>query len=244
MAQQTHRNIYQIEPAANVCNQVLREVLTLDRLSLAHVSMNVGNTSLWHQHAKMTEVYVVLKGEGILYAGNTAQRVRKASHHVLPPGTPHKLQNTGISELEHLVIAIPPFDPKDVEVLTQDTSTRSIPTPFTFPSPPITALDGATLYELTPDEDEAKLKLSVAMGYLPRKRIAAAHHHNQSDEIYFILSGNGSVYVGNRRYTIKKGSLVYVPKTVVHALESSVTKDLNLMCISTPGYRDEDFIQD
>jgi mannose-6-phosphate isomerase-like protein (cupin superfamily) len=113
-------DVYELPTVSNVCNQNLREVISLPKVSLAHVMMNGDNVSLWHQHSRMSEVYFILEGEGILYYGNRALQVEKGIYVVLPPHTPHKLKNTGKSDLEHLVFAIPPFDSHDVELLGDD----------------------------------------------------------------------------------------------------------------------------
>jgi mannose-6-phosphate isomerase-like protein (cupin superfamily) len=107
-------DVYELDPVENVCDQTLREVISLPKVSLAHVIMDEGNVSLWHQHSRMSEVYFILEGEGILYYGNEALQAKKGAYLIIPPNTPHKLKNTGKSDLEHLVFAIPPFDPDPI----------------------------------------------------------------------------------------------------------------------------------
>ena len=114
MATQKLIDVYELPTADNVCNQILREVISLPKVSMAHVTMNPGNVSFWHQHSKMSEIYFVLEGDGILYYGDKSIKAEKGAYLMLPPKMPHKLRNTGNSNLEHLVLAIPPFDPNDV----------------------------------------------------------------------------------------------------------------------------------
>src|SRR4030042_6527110 len=87
----------------------LGEVISLPKVSLAHVLMEPGNVSLWHRHSNMSEIYFILEGEGILYHGDKALQAENGAYLLLPPDTPHKLRNTGNSALEHLVLAVPPF---------------------------------------------------------------------------------------------------------------------------------------
>ena len=60
-------NVYDLPTVDNICNQILREVLSLPKVSIAHVIMNPGNVSLLHQHLKMSEIYYILDDLRILY---------------------------------------------------------------------------------------------------------------------------------------------------------------------------------
>ncbi len=93
-----------LETADNVCNQVLREVITVENLfSLAHVTMEQGNVSLLHDHSEMSEIYFMLSGDGIIYHGNRALRAVKPAPLYILPGTEHRLYNTGEGRFGNIV---------------------------------------------------------------------------------------------------------------------------------------------
>ena len=161
-------DVYDLPTVDNVCNQILREVLSLPKVSMAHVTMKPGNTSLWHQHSRMSEIYFVLDGEGVLFYGNKSIIAKRGTYLMLPPKTPHKLRNTGNSDLEHLVFAIPPFDPKDVELLDDFANEKDVPEIFDYEKPPITALDGALIYELIPPNERNRLDVALAVGFFAK----------------------------------------------------------------------------
>ncbi len=236
-------DVYELPTVDNVCNQILREVISLPKVSMAHVIMNEGNVSLWHQHSKMTEVYFILEGEGILYYGERALKVEKGAYLVIPPNTPHKLRNTGNSDLEHLVFAIPPFNPEDVEILDDSPTEDITPEKFSYEKPPITALDGALIYELMNADERKSLGVALAVGFLPQGRKAIPHHHRISEEIYYVTNGVGRVRVGKQNFEVKKGSVVYVPTNKIHALENgSDSEELKVLCVSSPSYTEGDFL--
>jgi len=236
-------DVYQLPTTDNICNQVLREVISLPKVSMAHVIMNPANVSLWHQHSIMTEVYFVLDGEGILYYGDKSIRAKGGTYVMLPPKTPHKLKNIGNSNLEHLVFAVPPFSPHDVELLDDFANETFIPETFKHDKPPITALDGALIYELIPPDERERLDIALAVGFLPKGRKAIPHYHKISEEIYYVSSGVGQVRVDEEKFNIKKGSVIYVLRDKVHALENkSDSEELNIVCITSPAYKEEDFI--
>ncbi len=216
----------------------------MPNVSMAHVIMNKGNISLWHKHSKMTEVYFILKGTGILYHGNRALRVETGAYLVLPPNTPHKLRNTGKCDLEHLVFAIPPFDSNDVEILDEDITENITPKKFNYNKPSITALDGALIYELMDAEERKDLDVALAVGFLPPRKKATPHYHHISEEIYYVTGGLGKAMIGEQTFEVKKGSVVYVPTNSVHALENrSDSEGLRILCVSSPSYTEEDFLK-
>ncbi len=236
-------DVYELPTVDNVCNQILREVISLPKVSMAHVTMNPGHTSLWHQHSRMSEVYVVLDGEGVLFYGDKSIIAKKGAYLMLPPKTPHKLRNTGNSDLEHLVFAVPPFDPKDVKLLEDFANEKYIPETFDYEKPPITALDGALIHELIPPKERKRLDIALAAGFLPIGRKAIPHYHTISEEIYYVFSGSGKIRVGEEHFEIKKGSVIYVPRNKVHALENkSEVDDLQVLCVTSPAYTEKDFI--
>ncbi|MFH1174982.1 MAG: cupin domain-containing protein [archaeon] len=235
-------DVYELPAVDNVCNQVLREVISLQNVSLAHVIMHAGNVSLWHQHARMSEIYFILDGEGIVYHGNKGMRVEKGAYLVLPPSTPHMVRNTGTSDLEHLVLAIPPFAAEDVELLDVPTE-DSAPEQFMYVQSPITALDGALIYELMTAEERKRLDVALAVGVLPQHRKAIPHYHADSEELYYVIDGRGKVRVGEQTFAVKRGSVIYVPTNTVHALENgSAAEELAILCVSSPAYAEGDFI--
>lgn len=236
-------DVYDLNTASNVCNQTLREVINLSKVSMAHVIMDKGNVSLLHKHATMSEVYFILDGEGTIYYGDKALNVEKGAYIVLAPNMPHKLKNIGNCDLEHLVFAIPPFIPEDVEVLEDVEVKDIIPQKFTCDKPPMTALDGATIYELISENDRKKLDIALAVGILSAGRKAIPHYHKVSDEVYYIISGEGKARVNDIEYRIKKGSVIYVPKNMVHALENTnIKEEMHVLCVSSPSYTGGDFI--
>jgi len=86
------------------------------------------------------------------------------------------------------------------------------------------------------------LGLSLARGFLPPQRRAIPHHHDISEEIYYVVSGSGRIRVESIEGEINPGTLIYIPKSAVHALENTSDVDLEVLCVASPPYRDDDFI--
>ena len=116
---QSKISIHKLPLVPNICRQLLREVWKSKNASIAHVSMRLGNVSLLHKHKNFTELYYILSGKGIMTLGDNSFKVQADDLVVIPPHKPHKLKNDGKTNLIHLVIASPPFNPKDV-ILIKD----------------------------------------------------------------------------------------------------------------------------
>ncbi len=236
-------DVYELPTVDNICNQTLREVISLPKVSMAHVIVKPGDESLLHQHSAMNEVYFILDGIGILYYNDQALEAKIGAYLLLPPKTPHKLRNTGDSDLEHLVLAIPPFNPHDVELLDDSHETEPEPRIFEYEKSPIAAPDGATIYELMSGDERKELDVALAFGFLPEEREAIPHYHGISEEIYYVVSGAGRVRLGDMNYDIKRGSVIRIPTNTVHALENkSKSEVLSILCVSSPAYREGDFL--
>ena len=236
-------NVYDLPTVYNVCNQILREIISLPKVSMAHVIMEEGNVSLWHKHSNMGEIYFILEGEGILYQGNRSLKVKEDSYQIISKNTPHALENTGKSNLEHLVFAIPPFNLEDVEILNDSSSKDFISEEFKYDKSPITALDGALIYELMNEKERKDLDVALAVGFLPQRKKAIPHHHLISEELYYVTKGEGKVKVGKQIFGVKKGSVICVPVNQTHALENeSDSEELKILCVSSPSYTEGDFI--
>jgi mannose-1-phosphate guanylyltransferase len=55
--------------------------------------------------------------------------------------------------------------------------------------------------------------LSVEIARYPNPEPKTAH---RTDELYFIISGSGMIHVGNERYAVDEGDVVYVERGVEH----------------------------
>ncbi len=230
-------DVYALAPVPNVCDQILREVIALPDVSLAHVIMDAGNRSLLHQHQHMTEIYYILSGEGILCKGTDALLVQKNSPVLIPSNTPHQLHNTGSSTLEHLVFAIPPFIPEDIEVMDGKETIYTVKK-TSAPTPLIPATDGAMIREIPTGMD-----IGLAAGYLPIGRKALPHYHAISEEVYYIISGSGILHLDRQRHPVSPGITARIPRNTIHALENTGTQEMEILCLSTPKYTEEDFIR-
>jgi mannose-6-phosphate isomerase-like protein (cupin superfamily) len=87
------------------------------RQSLAEAELGPGQASLLHRHRETEELYHVTAGEGEMTLGDTAFPVTAGDTVCIPPGTAHRIRNTGEAALRILCCCTPAYAHEDTELL-------------------------------------------------------------------------------------------------------------------------------
>ena len=87
-------------------------------------------------------------------------------------------------------------------------------------------LDVAGLNQITVLLDRSETALTE-IGINEWKLDGPPHKHNDKDQIFYILSGNGVIKLGSEEHAVKPGYLIYVPAGLVH---QSITKSSVPLC--------------
>ncbi len=237
----TKLNVIDFPIVANVCEQVLREVEKQPTWSMAHVTMNPMAASLLHKHQRMTEIYVITKGCGELGLGTpnpngSYRQVAAGSVCEIPVGVPHMLRNRSSGHLEHLVFALPPFDPVDVHLL-DDMSFAEDVHPLSLPEMQ-ECFDGAKIISYPfPD-----LGLGIAFGRVindPARR-KQPHYHKKTTEFIFVVEGKGFIETDRVRQPIKPGDWIRIDPKTEHALTNESLEDMVVVCACSPAFQMKD----
>ena len=246
MAQQSVGNlrVRDLPIAANVCGQVLREVEKNPAWTMAHVTMNPMAASLLHRHDRTTEIYIVTRGSGeLLLSGNgrshSSHQVTAGSVCEIPRGFSHKLQNSGGGHLEHLVFALPQFDPNDVHLLDEKDRLEGGSHPLFFPEVE-DCFDGAKILPYS----FPHLGLSIAFGWVssdPEKR-KRPHYHNKTTEWVYVVGGRGFVQLGKTQLAIQPGDWIRIDPDTDHAFLNDQPEDLVVVCVCSPAFNMDDVL--
>jgi mannose-6-phosphate isomerase-like protein (cupin superfamily) len=87
--------------------------------SLAEATVPVGGATVAHYHPEAEELYFITAGQGRLRIGEDERDVRPGDCAVIPPGTEHKLWNTGSEPLVLFCCCAPAYRHDDT-VLTEE----------------------------------------------------------------------------------------------------------------------------
>jgi mannose-6-phosphate isomerase-like protein (cupin superfamily) len=83
---------------------------------------------------------------------------------------------------------------------------------------------------------------SLAEEVLPPGRAVTPHRHHQIEEIYYILSGNGIMTIGEDSRPVTAGDAIYVPRETSHTLENTGSEPIKLLLVCGPAFFYEDEI--
>ncbi|HYA39159.1 MAG TPA: cupin domain-containing protein [Candidatus Methylomirabilis sp.] len=85
--------------------------------SFAEAIVAPGRGTQLHKHVRSEEIYHVSAGEGRMALGQETIVIRPGDTICIPPGTPHRVENTGQGELRILCCCSPPYSDDDTELL-------------------------------------------------------------------------------------------------------------------------------
>jgi mannose-6-phosphate isomerase-like protein (cupin superfamily) len=70
------------------------------------------------------------------------------------------------------------------------------------------------------------------------------HLHRSQDETHYVLEGHFEFVLGERKVNAGAGSVVYVPRTTVHAFTNTGTQKGKILFIETPAGPLEQFLEE
>jgi mannose-6-phosphate isomerase-like protein (cupin superfamily) len=54
-------------------------------------------------------------------------------------------------------------------------------------------------------------KLQPRLSYQP-------HHHDDHEEVYYIINGTGKIKMGNEEVRLRDGDIIYIPENTTHSI--------------------------
>ena len=91
------------------------------------------------------------------------------------------------------------------------------------------------------DRDQSQ-SVGIFEDEVPPQSGAPAHLHRSQDETHYVLEGQFEFVVGERKVNADAGSVVYVPRTTMHAFTNTGTQKGKLLFINTPAGPLEEFL--
>jgi len=107
------------------------------------------------------------------------------------------------------------------------------------------AADGSVLRELLhPARQPVEIHYSLAHAKVVCGE-RTLPHRLISSELYYVLAGQGMMYINQETRPVGPGCAVYIPPGSVQSIESVGNTDLVFLCIVDPAWRaeDEDVLQ-
>ncbi len=112
------RNLNDLPAFVTKDGSEIRELLahrnsTIRHQSLAEARVPAGGSTQEHYHCRTEEIYYITHGSGRMQIDDETRDVREGDAIAIPPGSRHRLWNTGSQVLRLLCCCAPPYEHSD-----------------------------------------------------------------------------------------------------------------------------------
>lgn len=99
--------------------------------------------------------------------------------------------------------------------------------------------DNSLLQELLhPDKADLAIGYSLAHARVPPGKVSLPHKLKTS-EVYYILEGEGIMYIDDESAQVHGGQAIYIPPHARQYIKNTGNSDLKFLCIVDPAWRVE-----
>ncbi len=100
--------------------------------------------------------------------------------------------------------------------------------------------DGAILREIV-NAAKQKFAFNYSLAHaIVKTGIKTKPHKLKTSETYYILQGQGIMYIDNEARKVEAGSFIDIPPLAVQCIENDGSSDLVFLCIVEPSWTKED----
>jgi mannose-6-phosphate isomerase-like protein (cupin superfamily) len=105
---------------------------------------------------------------------------------------------------------------------------------------PFTTADGSTIRSLldlgvAPVRNQSLAEATLAAGAATER-----HYHRASEELYYLLAGEGTMEVDGETRGVVAGDAILIPPGAWHQIRATGTETLRFLCCCAPPYSDAD----
>jgi len=108
--------------------------------------------------------------------------------------------------------------------------------------PAFTTKDGSEIRELLAERNSCIRNQSLAEARLKPGMSTTPHYHPKTEEIYYILRGEGRMQIDQQSRQVGPGDAIAIPPGSAHQITSTGTEELVFLCCCAPGYEHEDTV--
>jgi mannose-6-phosphate isomerase-like protein (cupin superfamily) len=105
---------------------------------------------------------------------------------------------------------------------------------------PFTTADGSTIRELLGLQTAPVRNQSLAEAILSPGQATERHYHAESEELYYVLEGDGEMEMDGESARVVPGDAILIPPGAWHQIRADGSGPLRFLCCCAPAYRHED----
>lgn len=77
---------------------------------------------------------------------------------------------------------------------------------------------------------------SLAEETLPAGARVGRHYHVETEEVYYIVRGEGRMTIDDETRDVRAGDCIFIPRGTVHTLENSGSEAMTILLVCGPAY--------
>ena len=108
--------------------------------------------------------------------------------------------------------------------------------------PAFTTKDGSEIRELLAHRNSCIEKQSLAEARVEAGATTTAHHHADTEEIYYLLEGQAEMKLGDQTRRVGPGDAIAIPSGQIHQIKNVGPCQLRFLCMCAPAYEHDDTI--
>ena len=102
---------------------------------------------------------------------------------------------------------------------------------------------GGVIYKMLSTDSSGLQSVEVAMCIFAPCEVSMLHYHNQMEEIYYIIEGEGEIEVNNITHKVVAEDSISIPLQAKHRIKNiSETNTLRFLSINAPSWIESDMI--
>jgi mannose-6-phosphate isomerase-like protein (cupin superfamily) len=107
---------------------------------------------------------------------------------------------------------------------------------------PFITVDGSSIRELAGPSWTTARHQSLAEATLEPGGETAEHYHPRTEELYYFVSGQGTMRLGDEEAPVRPGDCVVIRPGTKHKAFNTGTENLVFLCCCAPPYSDDDTV--
>lgn len=105
-----------------------------------------------------------------------------------------------------------------------------------------TTKDGSEIRELLANRNSSIRNQSLAEARLGPGMTTAPHFHPRTEEIYYILAGEGTMRIDDEERSVGPGDAIAILPGKTHQITNTGNEPLKFLCCCAPGYEHDDTV--
>lgn len=100
--------------------------------------------------------------------------------------------------------------------------------------------DGSIIRELLHPSNHGVVNQSLAEAVVEPGQTTALHLHRQTEEIYHLTQGLGTMTLGSETFSVRVGDSIVIRPGTPHCIANTGTEPLHILCACSPAYSHDD----